>query len=217
MTLQPDGRIIVGGVLATNGSDYVALARYQTNGVLDPSFGPGGEVITQIGLVNDYAASLALAPNGKILVGGASQQGANYDYAVVRYNIDGSLDTGFGIGGKMVVSFGDGGSDLGNAMVLDQIGRPVVVGNANNLFGVLRLTSEPFLKITSINILTNGQALLAGLGVPVTNNTLLASPNLAPHSFNLLAPVATDAGGFWQYKDSTAAGLPMQFYRLSYP
>ena len=217
LAIQPDGRLIAAGVVANNGEDSVALARYTTNGLLDASFGAGGEVMTQVGLAYDYAASLELEQDGRIVVAGASQQGANYQYAILRYNPDGSLDHAYGFGGKVVVSFGDGGDDLGNAVALDQIGRAVVVGNANNLFGVTRLASEPFLKFTSINYLTNGQAALQGLGVPDTNNTLDASSNLGAAAFSPLDSVTPDAGGFWQYLDTNTAGVSSRFYRLSYP
>jgi len=155
-------------------------------------------------------------PNGKIVVAGLSWQGSFDQYAVLRYNPDGSLDNSYGVGGKMIVSFEDG-SDIGTAIALDQIGRAVVVGDAYDLFGVARLASEPFLKITSINQLTNGQVMLQGLGVPDGNHTLRASPNLSAGSFSPLDSVTPDAGGFWQYQDTTAVGLNSRFYRLSYP
>jgi uncharacterized delta-60 repeat protein len=217
MAIQPDGRILVAGGGNSNGVDYVALARYATNGVLDTTFGAAGWVVTQTGLVYDYAASLAVKSDGKIIVAGASQQGANYDYAVLRYTPNGSLDTSYGVGGKVLVSFGDGGNDLGNAVALDQIGRAVVAGGANNLFGVARLTSEAFLKITSINPATNGSVMLQGLGVPAAIHTLRASPDLTPGSFSPWSSVTTDAGGFWQYQDTNTAGVSRRSYRLSFP
>jgi hypothetical protein len=62
-----------------------------------------------------------------------------------------------------------------------------------------------------------GQMLLQGLGVPNTNHTLYASPNLSPGSFTTLAPLTTDAGGFWQYLDTSAAGVSRRSYRFSFP
>ena len=216
MTIQPDGKIVATGIVTTNGYDAIALARYTTNGVLDASFGAGGKVVTQVGLVYDYGASVAVGADGKIVVAGASEQGANYEYAVLRYNPDGTLDDTYGFGGKMVVSF-DSGNDLGNCVALDQIGRAVVAGNANNLFGVMRLASEPFLKFTSINHLPDGAVALQGLGVPEARHTLLDSANLNPGAFNPLDSVTPDAGGFWQYEDTNTIGINSRFYRLSYP
>ncbi|MGA2750172.1 MAG: hypothetical protein ABSG59_15470 [Verrucomicrobiota bacterium] len=146
MALQPDGRIIVAGAaiipFVAGGGDYFALARYTTNGVLDASFGTGGQVVTQVGFDTSYATSLALQPDGKIIAAGLSLVGTNDEYAVVRYNPDGSLDEAYGIGGQVLVSFSDGGNDTGSAVALDQIGRAVVAGSANNLFGVARLLGD---------------------------------------------------------------------------
>jgi uncharacterized delta-60 repeat protein len=214
MALEPDGRIIVAGSIVVSGVPYVALARYGTNGTLDSSFGIGGKVTMQAG---QYATSLALQPGGKILVAGVAELSGTNQYAVFRYNEDGSLDDSFGIGGEVLVSFNDEGNDLGEALALDQIGRPVIVGNANNLFGVARLESEPFLKFTSIQSLTNRQVMLRGLGVPVASHTLHASPNLSFGGFSPLDSVMTDGGGFWQYLDTNAAGVNRRVYRLSYP
>jgi len=216
LALQSDGKIIVAGQVVIGGIGYMALARYATNGALDASFGSGGQVTTQVGLTYDQANAVAVLPNGKIVVAGLSYQGSFDEYAMVRYNPDGSLDSSFGTGGKVIMSFEDI-YDNGTALALDQIGRAVVVGVANDLFGVARLASEPFLKITSINQLTDGQVMLQGLGVPDGNHTLRASPNLSPGSFSPLAPITADAGGFWQYLDTSAVGLNSQFYRLSYP
>jgi hypothetical protein len=93
----------------------------------------------------------------------------------------------------------------------------VVAGSAGNRFGIARLASEPFLKITSVNPLNTGPVNVRGVGVPVANHTLHASPDLGPGSFGALGPVTTDVGGFWQFQDTNAVGLNMRFYRLSYP
>ena len=110
MTIQPDGRIIAAGSVVIDGNTYIALARYGTNGVLDTSFGTGGKVTMQVG---QYATSLALQPDGKILVAGVANIGGNDQYVVLRCEADGSLDAAYGIGGEVVVSFGDAGNDLG--------------------------------------------------------------------------------------------------------
>jgi len=216
VALQPDGKIVAAGVEVVGGVGYVAVTRYLPNGTLDISFGTNGKVISQLGLTYDEANAVTVLSNGKIVVAGTSCQGTFARYAVVRYNPDGSPDGSYGIGGKIIVSFDDAG-DLASAVALDQIGRVVLAGGANNLFGVARLTSEPFLKFTSITPTNGGQMLLQGLGMPATNHTLYASPNLTPGSFSTLAPITTDAGGFWQYLDPTAAVARNRSYRFSFP
>lgn len=95
--MQPDGKILVAGS-SNSGSDWdFALARYNADGSLDTSFG-GGIVATAVGLSDDKGRGVAVQTDGKILVAGFSRSGINYDFALVRYNVDGSLDTGFGDG-----------------------------------------------------------------------------------------------------------------------
>lgn len=105
---QPDGKILaVGqvhhGAFSTQGSDEeFALARYNPDGSLDSTFGEGGKVVTPLTTINAAGDDLALQPDGKIVVVGS---GGNFEVdigAIARYNADGSLDTSFGQGGKVV-------------------------------------------------------------------------------------------------------------------
>ena len=70
--------------------------RYNTDGSLDTTFDSDGVVTTAIGSADDYANSVAIQSDGKIVVAGYSDNGSNGDFALVRYNTDGSLDTTFG-------------------------------------------------------------------------------------------------------------------------
>ena len=92
VAIQPDGKIVVVGY-ANNGSDNdFAIARYTADGSLDSSFHGDGKVVTALGSGNDRARAVAVRPDGKIVVGG----GIGGDFAVARYNADGSLDASFG-------------------------------------------------------------------------------------------------------------------------
>ena len=88
--VQQDGKIIVAGYTVAGGNGF-ALARYTSAGTLDTSFGIGGEVTTHFngpyGYPNEYASSLALQDDGKILVAGRSynSNGTNLDFAIARY------------------------------------------------------------------------------------------------------------------------------------
>ncbi|MCP4093804.1 MAG: hypothetical protein GY747_10185, partial [Planctomycetes bacterium] len=94
--LQADGKIVVAGY-SNNGVDNdFMLARYDTDGSLDTSFGGGdGFTTTAIGSGGDIAWSLALQADGKIVLAGQSSNGSNDDFAYARYNSDGTLDTTF--------------------------------------------------------------------------------------------------------------------------
>src|SRR5262245_46840339 len=96
LTLQPDGKIVAAGT-SINGvtlGDF-ALARYSPNGTLDPSFNGTGKVTTAIGPSWDVAWALARQPDGKLVAAGGSNNGSNFDFALARYNPNGSLDTTF--------------------------------------------------------------------------------------------------------------------------
>ena len=66
----------------------------QLPGGLDPAF-YAGRTTTKIGNLNDFANASAIQADGKIVVVGYCNNGTNWDFAVARYNTDGSLDTGF--------------------------------------------------------------------------------------------------------------------------
>ena len=100
IAVQVDGKLVVAGsAVSANGVQGFELRRYDADGTLDTSFGPSqsGEVITDFFGVADSAYALAIQPDGKIVVGGAATQvGGNVDFALARYNPNGTLDTGFG-------------------------------------------------------------------------------------------------------------------------
>lgn len=103
--LQPDGRIIAAGDADNPTQGHFALARYLADGSLDPSFGSGGKVLTDVGpVLHDAARAVSYVPrdNTILAAGSAGTGAAQLDAAVVRYNLDGSLDSTFGTGGKAI-------------------------------------------------------------------------------------------------------------------
>ena len=98
VAVQADGKTVVIGS-STNGSgkDF-SLARYNADGTLDPSFGAGGKILTTINQISDLASAVKIQADGKIVVAGSSHNGLNMDFALVRYQADGSLDPSFGVG-----------------------------------------------------------------------------------------------------------------------
>ena len=83
-----------------------------TAGMLDPTFGNGGKVVTDFlrpQAIGTSATAVEVASNGKIVVGGIGDDAAYY---VARYNSDGSLDTTFGNGGRQSISFDGLAEDL---------------------------------------------------------------------------------------------------------
>ena len=126
-----DGKIVVAGT-GSGGTNYdMAVARYNPDGTLDASFGSNGTVTTAIGASNDQGQAMALQPDGKIVVAGYSFIGTSEDFAVVRYNPDGSLDASFGSNGTVTTAIGSG-EDRGYAVAIQADGKIVVTGRSHN-------------------------------------------------------------------------------------
>ncbi|WP_172642155.1 DUF4347 domain-containing protein [Cylindrospermum stagnale] len=138
IVLQSNGQILVAG---TSNGDF-AVARYNSNGTLDTTFGTGGKITTELGIF-DSGNSIVLQSDGQILVAGAS----NGDFAVARYNSNGTLDTTFGTGGKITTEFGSF-FDSGNSIVLQSDGQILVAGASNGDFAVARYNSNGILDTT---------------------------------------------------------------------
>jgi len=106
VAIQPDGKIVVCGFSNNGTDDDFALARYNSDGTLDLSFGTNGKVTTAIGSSNDLGTSLVIQPDGRIIVAGFAEISSNFEFAAARYNTNGSLDTDFGINGKVITPVG---------------------------------------------------------------------------------------------------------------
>jgi len=126
---QPDGKLVAAGEASNSAPGGFALARYNSNGGLDTAFGNAGTVITAVGGQADYCDALVLQPDGKLVAVGQVYNGSSDDFGLVRYNSDGSLDTSFGTGGKVVTSISSGDDDP-FALVLQPDGKLVAGGNA---------------------------------------------------------------------------------------
>src|SRR2546428_602497 len=98
LVLEPNGKLVAAGVTRRGGASNFALVRYLPDGTLDAGFGPGGIVTTDLS-GDDAATHLVLEPDGKLVAAGVSRRGGAGDFALVRYNRDGTLDGTFGAGG----------------------------------------------------------------------------------------------------------------------
>lgn len=130
VVVQPDGKLVAAGTTNVNGATDFALVRYYDNGALDPSFGVDGKVVTDFAGSYDSVGSLVLQADGKIIAGGWSVVDSIANFALARYNTDGTLDAGFGAGGKVRTDFG-GVSAQVFATALQPDGKIVVAGYVN--------------------------------------------------------------------------------------
>ena len=146
MALQPDGKIVVVGLFTPDGITFdFAVARYNTNGTLDKTFSGDGKVITDFTNSNDTARGVAIQPDDKIVVVGDSDSSRTDDFALVRYNTNGTLDTTFGNKGKILTDFTDrfglSQSDQADAVAIQKDGKIVAAGtsiSSSNSFALAR-------------------------------------------------------------------------------
>ena len=154
VAIQADNKIVVVGRIY-NGSDLdFALVRYNSDGTLDNTFDSDGKVTTDFGNTNDIGFSVAIQSDGKIVVAGCSGNGSDLDFALARYNSDGSLDNAFGSAGKIKTDFGFGSDDYGQSVVIQSDGKIVVAGasgyspNSDYDFALARYNSDGTLDAT---------------------------------------------------------------------
>jgi uncharacterized delta-60 repeat protein len=129
VALQPDGKIVACGSAITSSADqnYI-LVRYNSNGSLDSTFGSGGIVRTDFGSSTELATAIALAPDGKIVVSGLSDN----TLGIGRYNTNGTLDTTFDGDGKVTATnfvFTSTGTDV----AVQPDGKIIAVGRPNSI------------------------------------------------------------------------------------
>ncbi len=132
VAIQSDGKIVAAGngnPLASGNADF-AVVRYNIDGTLDPAFGVGGKVTTDFGSVEDYAKSVGIQSDGRIVVTGSFGSYPWADFALARYNPNGTLDTTFDVDGKVTTNFG--GWDLGQAMAIQSDGGIVAAGHTQS-------------------------------------------------------------------------------------
>jgi uncharacterized delta-60 repeat protein len=103
---QADGKLVVAGYSDNGGNYDFALVRYNADGSLDTGFDGDGKVTTDIGASNDVGYSVIQQADGKLVVAGYSYNGSSYDFALVRYNADGSLDASFDGDGIVTTAIG---------------------------------------------------------------------------------------------------------------
>jgi uncharacterized delta-60 repeat protein len=161
VAIQSNGKIVVTGTRCLgagwpNGNCDTAIARYNPGGALDTTFSGDGKLTTDFGGgTNGTWSGVAIRPDGKITVAGYMRNGSNFDFAVYRYNANGTLDTTFSGDGMVNVGFSSGPEDLATDLVLQPNGKIVVGGVScddvafNNCdFAVIRLNTNGSLDTT---------------------------------------------------------------------
>jgi uncharacterized delta-60 repeat protein len=170
--LQADGRILVSGTYDTGSSRGFMLARYNSNGTLDGTFGNAGVTKTAIGSGEAFSFGIGLLSDGRIVLGGYSATTQDHDFTVACYNANGTLDQTFGTGGIATTDLSGGTDDIAYALAVQRDNKIVLGGRSGDYpsfnFAVARYTSTGQLDqtfgaggkvLTAVSNNSNGYAL----------------------------------------------------------
>jgi uncharacterized delta-60 repeat protein len=203
IAVQPDGKIVVGGNGGYDGTYGFLVVRYNADGSVDESFGDHGRAINDLGdsTFSKKIYAIALQSDGKIVAAGQyAASGDDSRIAVLRFNADGSIDTGFGDEGLTITSL-SGYYDIVRDMALLQDGRIVVTGDTQggindtrrsfiNCYtttgildknfgsdGVVIVTTKEVADINAIAIAKDNKIVIGG-SYSIYDNTILYKYNL---------------------------------------
>ena len=159
VAIQADGKIVAAGSTGPhpNGSydpnavttENFALVRYNMNGTPDTSFGASGIVTADIGTSNDKAYAVAIQSDGKIVAAGYSYSSvSNANFALARFNTNGTLDANFGTAGKVTTDIGTG-EDYAYGIAIQSDGKIVAAGVKDGYyFALVRYNTNVILDTT---------------------------------------------------------------------
>ena len=148
VAVQPDGKILVAGYAMTPDTDGnpettedtedFALARFHADGTLDTAFGTVGKVTVNMSTTKslnyEMAKAILIQGDGKIVLGGDAMGLSSPDFALTRFHANGTLDTGFGVGGKVLTNFEGSSYESLQALAIQGDGKIVAAG-ATSTFG----------------------------------------------------------------------------------
>ena len=137
LVIQPtDGKIVeTAGYIPTSGAQVrTYVIRYNPDGTHDNNFGSGGFVLNPFAAIDsgDSAVSVLLQSDSKIILGGGSYDGSNYNFALRRLNTDGTIDNSFGTNGSIITPIGSGASGIQGSLVMQSDGKILAAGFASN-------------------------------------------------------------------------------------
>ncbi|HMC09985.1 MAG TPA: hypothetical protein VKH44_01795, partial [Pirellulaceae bacterium] len=213
MAITADGKIVVAGSATAGGTgaDF-ALTELNANGSVNTSFGTNGHVVLDIAAgQNDHINSVAIDAFGRIVVAGTTSgpTGAP-DAVVMRFNANGSVDTTFGAGGKVIFDFnGDVQHDsIANAVTVDASGKIVVAGSARIGSGGSATTDLAVARFNADGTVdssfgASGEAIIGFAGGIASGNAvtidasgrIVVAGSASAGSFNELAAVRLTSAG----------------------
>lgn len=136
LTTDSSGDILIGGSY----DGEFAVVRYTADGQIDTSFGNSGMELISVG-TDASAQEMMIDSQGRIVLMGYANTGSSNDFAVVRLNANGSIDTTFGNNGIFTLDIDSGSNDQGQSLVFDN-GEIVIGGTSDNQFCLVEITGS---------------------------------------------------------------------------
>ena len=151
LAIGPGGKILIGGFTSNGSTGRWAMARFLSNGRLDPAFGGDGKVATNLSATDEQIEDLVITPAGAIVAAGYAEVSMVPRFAVARYGSGGRLDAHFGSGGKTLIDVSRG-SDIAYGLAQRPNGGFILVGYTDhaggNDWGLVGLTPQGSLDAT---------------------------------------------------------------------
>jgi uncharacterized delta-60 repeat protein len=200
LSVQEDGKLVVAGQAHNGANSDLALARYNpANGSLDGEFDFDGRLITDFGGNNDYAFGVAVQDDGRIVAAGISGS----DFALARYNSDGTPNASFNNDGKLKTDFGSG--DYAFGVAIQEDGKILAAGRASGSFALARYfggndDTPPSVSPPAQSLLTNST--MGASAVPVRLSWSATDSEGTVTDYNLQR--STDGGAYQNMNLSTA-------------
>ena len=204
VAIQGDGKIVAAGATGGSDSDF-EVARYDSDGMLDSTFGGDGVVTTSFSTRIDIGIGVAIQSDGKIVAVGVSNiPDTDWKWAIVRYNTDGTFDATFGGDGKITTNFAPY-KDVAHDVKIQSDGKIVVAGESafadgrpgsNRRFALARYNSDGSLDTTF------------GVGGLVTTNFTPFADAVGAGGLAIQADGKIVAAGFAGRKDANPHGSP---------
>ena len=223
LAIQLDGKIVVAGTSCDGNITEFGIARYNTDGSLDNTFNGNGKITTNFGSQAE-AFSVAIQSDGKIVAAGYMYTDSTWEFAIGRYNTDGTVDNSFGENGKIHTPVGNIDDEI-NAVAIQPDGKIVAAGYSNSAadindflpqIAIVRYNSDGSLdntfngngKLTtsfglfdiaySVAIQTDGKIIIGGTHVTGSNYEFLVvryqSNGSFDNTFNGTGKVITSIG-----------------------
>ncbi len=135
--------IVISGGAGRTGPGDIGLVRIDSAGNLVPAFDGDGKVLTDVrGESLDAGNAMAVQPDGKVVIVGTARNNFDTDFAIARYNPDGTLDGTFGAGGLRLIDISGGSTDQALGLAVQPDGKIVVAGDDGKDFVVVRLNPD---------------------------------------------------------------------------